>query len=59
MLAQSVAGVTGCLVAAYVLQDYHPKYVFLGNGVFGTILFIVCFFLNPDAEKDDIREQEF
>lgn len=51
-LAQGIAGVAGCCIAAFVLQDYHPKYAFLGHGVFGFILFVACFFLSADAERD-------
>jgi len=44
-------GVVGCIVAAYMMERYHPKYAFFGFGLYSLIVAIACFFLSSDAEK--------
>lgn len=49
---QSLAGIIGCIIAAFMMENYHPRWAFLIYGVFGFLLGILCFFLNSEAEKE-------
>ena len=40
------------------MEKYHPKYAFLGYGIFGLFVFISCIFLSDDAEKEYLRGDE-
>jgi len=33
------------------MERYHPRYAFLGYGIYTLFLSIACFFLSSDAEK--------
>jgi len=57
-LFQGLAGVVGCCIAAFVLQDSHPKWAFLTYGCWGLVLFVACFFLSADAEKEYLDGEE-
>ena len=57
-LTQSLAGVIACTVAAIAMEKFHPKYAFLGYGLFGLFVFISCIFLSSDAEKDFLKGDE-
>jgi len=50
-LFQGIAGVLGCVIAGYTMERYHPRYAFLGYGIYTLILGIACFWLSSDAEK--------
>jgi MFS-type transporter involved in bile tolerance (Atg22 family) len=47
---QSLGGITGAVIAAFVMEDIHPKWAFLMYGIWGGILGIVCIFLSAEAE---------
>jgi hypothetical protein len=34
-----------------MMERYHPRYAFLGYGIYTLILSISCFWLSSDAEK--------
>lgn len=57
-LTQGVAGVIGCIVAAFLLQDVHPKWAFLVYGCWGIVLGIGCCFLSAEAERDFLEGEE-
>jgi hypothetical protein len=50
-LFQGIAGVLGCVIAGYTMERYHPRYAFLGYGIYTLFLAIACFWLSSDAEK--------
>ena len=54
-LTQGIAGVVGCIVAAIMTEKYHPRYSFLGYGLYGLVLFIACFFLSAASEREYAR----
>lgn len=55
---QGLGGVTGAIIAAFAMQDMHPKWAFLMYGIWGGILSIVCFFLSAEAEADRLEGEE-
>jgi drug/metabolite transporter (DMT)-like permease len=57
-LFQGLGGVTGCIIAAFMTQDYHPKYGFLAFAIWGLILTISSCFLSSEAEMEQIAGQE-
>lgn len=40
------------------MENYHPKYAFLGYGIYGFILGIACFFLSRNSERDFLPGEE-
>jgi predicted MFS family arabinose efflux permease len=54
---QGIAGIVGCCIAAFVLEESHPKWAFLIYSIYAFILFIACFFLNPEAERCDWQDE--
>lgn len=50
-LFQGIAGVLGCVIAGYTMERYHPRYAFLGYGIYTLLLAIACFWLSADAER--------
>ena len=57
-LANGIAGVIGCVIAAYVCEDFHPKWAFLIYGCWGLVLLITSFFLSAEAEKEWLDGEE-
>lgn len=55
---QGLGGVLGATIAAFVMEDVHPKWAFLGYGVWGGILGISCIFLSADCERDQLEGEE-
>ncbi len=51
-LTAGIASVTSCLIAALMMEKYHPKYAYLGYGIFGLFLGTACLFLSKKAERD-------
>jgi len=49
---QGVAGVIGCIIAAFMMDQYHPKYAFLTYSIWGLVITICSFFLSREAEKE-------
>ena len=49
---QGIGGVIGCIIAAFMMDEYHPKYGFLAYGINGVILFFCCFFLSRESENE-------
>jgi hypothetical protein len=49
-LYQGIANIVGCIVAAITMERYHPRYAYLGYGIFGLFLAICCIFLSKEAE---------
>ena len=39
-------------------NEIHPKYTFLGFGIYGLFLGIVAIFLNKEAEKEYFDEDD-
>jgi len=56
---QGIGGVTGCIVAAFMMDRYHPKYSFLIYGIMGLLVSIGSIFLSKEAEKDVNPGEEF
>ena len=54
-LVQGLAGVVGCVIAAIMMEKYHPKYAFLGYGIYGLFLGIACFWLSAASEREFVR----
>lgn len=52
LLYQGVASIIGCLLAAIITDRFHPKYAYLGFGIFGLFLGICCCFLSSEAERE-------
>jgi len=42
-----------------MLDRFHPKYAFLGVGCLGLCLAIGAIFLSPDAEKEELSDDDF
>jgi hypothetical protein len=40
------------------LEDSHPKWAFLAYGCWGLVLFVACFFLSAEAERDYLEGEE-
>lgn len=57
-LFQSFGGVIGCLIAALMLDNIHPKYAFLGFGILGLFLAIGSCFLSSEAEFEVINDND-
>lgn len=57
-LFNGLAGIIGCVAAAYVCEDYHPKWLFLGYGCWGLVLLVAAFFLSAEAEKEWLDGEE-
>jgi len=57
-LFQGIAGVIGCIIAAFVLQETHPKYAFLGYAIMGFIVGVSCIFLSHEAEREYLPGEE-
>jgi len=53
---QGLGGVLGCIVAAIMMEQYHPRYAFLAYGIVGLILGVCCFFLSKEAEIEVFEE---
>jgi len=49
-LFQGIAGVIGCIIAAVMMDQYHPRYAFLAYSIWGLVLTISSFFLTKEAE---------
>ena len=50
-LFNGFGGVLGCIIAAYMMERYHPRYAFFGYGLYALVVAVSCFFLSSDAEK--------
>lgn len=48
----------GSVIAAFVMEDIHPKWAFLMYGIWGGIVGISCFFLSAEAEADRLEGEE-
>jgi len=57
-LFQSFGGVIGCLIAALMLDNIHPKYAFLGYGILGLFLATGAIFLSSEAEQEVINDND-
>lgn len=58
-LSSTYSGIIGCIIAAVMYENQiHPKYTFLGFGIYGFILGIAALFLNKEAEKEFFDEEE-
>ena len=57
-LSQGIAAVIGCVIAAFVLEEAHPKWVFLGHGCYGFVLAVATCFLSTDAEREFLVGEE-
>lgn len=55
---QGLGGVLGSVIAAFVMEDIHPKWAFLMYGIWGGIIGIACFFLSAEAEADRLEGEE-
>jgi MFS family permease len=58
--ALGAGGMTGSLVGAYVTEYLHPKWSFLAYSIFGLIVMLLGFNLNPkvEVEEGESREKE-
>jgi len=57
-LFNGIAGVIGCVIAAYVCEDYHPKWAFLIYGSWGLVVLVAAAFLSSEAEKEWLDGEE-
>lgn len=48
----------GCIIAAFMTEDYHPKYAFLTYAIWGFILTIISCFLSREAEQEQNPGEE-
>ena len=48
----------GAVIAAFVMEDIHPKWAFLMYGIWGGIVGISCIFLSAEAEADRLEGEE-
>jgi sugar phosphate permease len=55
---QGIGGIIGCIIAAVMMDTYHPKYAFLFYSIVGLIVAICCFFLRREAENEFIDGEE-
>jgi predicted MFS family arabinose efflux permease len=51
---QGIASVTGCIVAAVMMDNLHPRWAYLFYAFVALIVAISCIFLNGDAEIEVI-----
>lgn len=51
---QGLGGVVGCIIAAFMTENYHPKYCFLAYSIWGLLVTISACFLKKEAESDPI-----
>lgn len=51
-LFQGIAGVIGCIAAAIMMENVHPKWAYLAYGIVGLIVAVCCIFLSKEAEKE-------
>jgi len=49
-LFQGLGGVLGCIIAAFMMERYHPKNAFLMYGLYSLVVMVCCFFLSSEAE---------
>ena len=54
-LTQGIAGVVGCLLAAIMMEKYHPKYAYFGYAIYGLFLGTACCFLSLKSEREYLR----
>jgi hypothetical protein len=57
-LVGGFASIFGILVAALMMEKYHPKYAYLGYSIYASFLGISCFFLSANAERDYLRNEK-
>jgi hypothetical protein len=53
-----LGGVTGAVLAGFLMEDIHPKWGFLTYAIFGGILGICCLFLDKEAEIETNEGEE-
>ena len=57
-LTQGISGVIGCLMAALMMENYNPKYTYLGYAIYGFFIGISAFFLTAKAEREYLKGEE-
>lgn len=57
-LSNGLAGVVGCVIAAFMCEDFHPKWAFLIYGCWGLVLIVAASFLSAEAEKEWLEGEE-
>ena len=57
-LTFNLGSIIGCIVAAIMMEKFHPKYALLGFGCLGFAVGTACFFLNEEAEAELLVGEE-
>ena len=57
-LTQGISGVVGCLMAALMMENYNPKWTYLGYAIYGFFLGVSSFFLTTKAEREYNKGEE-